>query len=763
MVNWVPPFPVIGGIPIGILLASCLVGMYGGLLLGVGRERPAGLIQGVGLYLGLGLLWQGLWAMAIWEGVLPLVRFTAWNLSGLLLSCLPLIAWLWIWAFLGRPLPRYIWVGMGIAGGLALIAATLPYRPETAEGIQAWWRAARWPGDPVWASWAIREGVWGIGTAIGLAHLGQAYLRTTRPLHRNRLAYGLLGALLVTSGEILAWTPRGDWIPLGWTVRAAGVSVIWLLFRLPELPPLQRIARSLLMFTISWIAQGGLILGVLAGFQLAREGRLEPVPTLVELSLIALGIALVQQTIGRLPHRWLQRRLVPSVEDPAALVRRYSQAISNLLDVTRMAQAAFGVLGEAFSLRRGLLLLFEEQADGWISARAVAGLGEAPEDPGRFALDSPILQAWQEGRSLTQYQIDFWTVFRKANPEERRWLQELGVELFVPIRAQAVLLGCLALGARGGIATYSPAELDLLASIAEQTAAVLQNIRLVEDLRRLNARLAQLNEDLARTAQRLEKLDRTKTHFIEIASHELRTPLTHIRGYADLLAEILGEGSEADGTLGRILQGLRRSALRLEEIVSAILDISQIDAEALSIYPISIQIPTLIRMAVEPLEGAIAERRQRLILELFDDLPVIHGDLTRLVQALRHLVQNAIKFTPDGGTITIRARVVSPEEAGGPSGYVEIAVQDTGIGIDPGEQALIFEKFYRVGPIELHSTGSVKFKGAGPGLGLPIARGIIEAHGGRIWVESPGYDETRCPGSTFYIWLPIGKSREADQ
>lgn len=641
-----------------------------------------------------------------------------------------------------------------MAAGIALIVATLPYRPETAKGLLAWWQAARWPGDPILASWGIREGLWGVGTAVGLGGLGWAYRHTTRPLHRNRLAYGLLGGLLITLGEGLAWTPRADWIALGWVIRAGGMGLVGALSRRSELPSLQRIGRRLLVFTFSWILQGGLIGGGLAGLRVLQEGRLEFIPAGVELLLTGLVGAWMTMVIGWPLHQWLRRRLMPSVEDPAALVRRYAQSISNLLDVQRVAQVAFAVLQEAFGLRQGLLLLFEDQPGGGVEARAIVGLGEAPSEPGRFALDSPILRAWQEGHPLTQYQIDFGAAFQSASPEERRWLQSLGVELFIPIRSQALLLGCLALGARGGVAAYSPADVDLMASVAEQTAAVLQNIRLVEDLRRLNVRLAELNEDLARTARRLEKLDRAKTHFIEIASHELRTPLTHIRGYADLLAETLGEQREADGTMERILQGLRRSALRLEEIVSAMLDISQIDAEALSIYPISIQIPTLIRMAVEPLEGAIAERRQNLIIEPLEDLPVIHGDLTRLVQALRHIVQNAIKFTPDGGTITIRARSVPREEAGG-SAYVEIAVQDTGIGIDPEDQVLIFEKFYRVGPIELHSTGSVKFKGAGPGLGLPIARGIIEAHGGRIWVESPGYDETRCPGSTFYIWLPV--------
>jgi signal transduction histidine kinase len=94
------------------------------------------------------------------------------------------------------------------------------------------------------------------------------------------------------------------------------------------------------------------------------------------------------------------------------------------------------------------------------------------------------------------------------------------------------------------------------------------------------------------------------------------------------------------------------------------------------------------------------------------------------------------------------------EENGSLANYVEITIADTGIGIDPEDQDLIFEKFYRVGSVDLHSTGSTKFKGAGPGLGLPIARGVIAAHGGKVWVESPGHDEIRFPGSTFHIVLP---------
>jgi signal transduction histidine kinase len=119
------------------------------------------------------------------------------------------------------------------------------------------------------------------------------------------------------------------------------------------------------------------------------------------------------------------------------------------------------------------------------------------------------------------------------------------------------------------------------------------------------------------------------------------------------------------------------------------------------------------------------------------------------------LIGNAIKFTPDGGLITISGRTLEDRDDDQPQLFVELLFADSGIGIDPSDQKLIFEKFYRVGAVELHSTGSTKFKGAGPGLGLPIAKGVIQAHGGKIWVESPGHDESRLPGSIFHVLLPV--------
>jgi signal transduction histidine kinase len=117
-------------------------------------------------------------------------------------------------------------------------------------------------------------------------------------------------------------------------------------------------------------------------------------------------------------------------------------------------------------------------------------------------------------------------------------------------------------------------------------------------------------------------------------------------------------------------------------------------------------------------------------------------------------VINAIKYTPDGGTITISGKEL-PLSSELPKGGIEIVVSDTGIGIDPRFKELIFAKFYQTGELALHSSGKTKFKGGGPGLGLAIARGIVEAHHGKLWVESPGYDETNCPGSQFHVVLPL--------
>jgi signal transduction histidine kinase len=147
------------------------------------------------------------------------------------------------------------------------------------------------------------------------------------------------------------------------------------------------------------------------------------------------------------------------------------------------------------------------------------------------------------------------------------------------------------------------------------------------------------------------------------------------------------------------------------------------------------------------------QRNQTIELGDFTEVPRIQGDASRLRQVFSNIVSNAIKYTPDGGRIEIGSRVLKDDQA--QPTFVEVVVSDSGVGINLEDRERIFDKFYRVESIDLHSSSKTKFMGAGPGLGLTIAKGIVEAHGGRIWVESPGHDPTECPGSHFHILLPV--------
>jgi signal transduction histidine kinase len=146
---------------------------------------------------------------------------------------------------------------------------------------------------------------------------------------------------------------------------------------------------------------------------------------------------------------------------------------------------------------------------------------------------------------------------------------------------------------------------------------------------------------------------------------------------------------------------------------------------------------------------------RNLTLNLDDglkDLPLLLADPQLLQKALDQVIVNAIKFTPDGGAISVGTQVVVDEKLGQ---CAEIRVKDTGIGIDPADHQIIFQKLFQLGKVEFHSSSRINYKGGGPGLGLAIAMGIVKAHQGRIWVESEGHNEETFPGSTFFIRIPL--------
>ncbi len=318
--------------------------------------------------------------------------------------------------------------------------------------------------------------------------------------------------------------------------------------------------------------------------------------------------------------------------------------------------------------------------------------------------------------------------------------------LFFPLGEDWVFYGVVILAAA---ATGSIAQLILTRTFRQSEILRIENAKLYQQTRHFNRQLEEKvqerTQELREANARLERLDKTKTDFITIASHELRTPLTILNVHNQILLH--DEGIQQNSDYFKRVNHIHDGAARMEEVVEAMLDVAKIDSQSLSLHPAPLNLSLLIRMVGQKFRVALADRHLSLVIDDLKALPEIEADSEEIQKVFHHLIINAIKYTPDRGEIKISGHG-RPHE-------VEIIVADSGIGIAPDMQELVFEKFYQTGEVMLHSSGKTTFKGGGSGLGLAIAKGIVEAHNGRIWVESPGHDEETCPGSSFHVVLPV--------
>lgn len=241
--------------------------------------------------------------------------------------------------------------------------------------------------------------------------------------------------------------------------------------------------------------------------------------------------------------------------------------------------------------------------------------------------------------------------------------------------------------------------------------------------------LSQLALSFNQMAEKLEKVESMRRQLIGDVSHELRTPLTAIKGSMEgLMDGVLPENDET-------YMGIYREADRLQRLVNDLQELSRVEAGAyeLDLHPLDLLV--VISAVVKRLELQFKEKGVLLEVDVPDDLPSIQADEDRIGQVLLNLVGNALQFTPSGGSVVVSAAQRNKE--------IKISVSDTGIGISPEDIENIFTRFYRV-------DKSRSRAGGGSGIGLTISKYLVEAHGGRIWVESAGLDR----GSTFTFSLP---------
>lgn len=431
------------------------------------------------------------------------------------------------------------------------------------------------------------------------------------------------------------------------------------------------------------------------------------------------------------------------------------RALNSTLDMQKVQGLILDQLGTIVEFDRGAVMLHTDETLQIVAARgfpAEVELLQLHIPIGDDDLFDQILRTRQAMVVRDVHNRPDWTPI-PGLPPARSWLG-------IPLQHGGRAIGILAL-TRETVSEYFPEEVTLATAFAAQAAVALENAllyaRIVAFNQELEAEVTRRTEDLQQAYTQLERLDRSKSDFINVAAHELRTPLTLLKGYSQML--LIDKQIQSNAPLTNLASGINSGANRLQEIIDSMVDVARINSESLTITPAAIHLSQTLTILAGRMRETARERQVRLAIDpSISELPIIAGDPELLYKVFSHLLENAIKYTPDGGQVTVFGRPRPAYNSALKVDSVEIAVRDTGIGIDPEFLDLIFTKFYQTGDVSLHSSSKTRFKGGGPGLGLAIVRGIVEAHHGQVWADSTEFSETRLPGSTFYVLLPVSQT-----
>jgi signal transduction histidine kinase len=391
-----------------------------------------------------------------------------------------------------------------------------------------------------------------------------------------------------------------------------------------------------------------------------------------------------------------------------------SVTLNSTLDQDELLQFIIRTATEILDCESVSILLYDEKLDRLVFAAATGS------DPKKLAETPVPLEKSLAGTIFRENKVvclsdvqrdarNFLAVSKLINIEVKNLLG-------VPMRIHDNPTGVLeALNKRAG--DFDESDADILAVIASQAAVAIHNARMVEALQ-------DANNDL-------RDADQLKTNFLALASHELRTPLGVIIGYATFLQQ------ESPGELSEHAKQVLNAAMQMRALVDAMTNMDMLRSSEMIMHRVVLPMQKILLDAYNDVKNLAEAKSQHIILDMKEIPLPVKCDPEKLKSAFVNLLDNAIRFTPERGKITLGA---IPQAGGGVLSWV----QDTGIGIPPGELKKIFKEFYQIEPHTTRTHG-------GMGIGLSIAKGLIEAHGGKIWAESPGPGK----GATFKVLMPF--------
>jgi signal transduction histidine kinase len=462
---------------------------------------------------------------------------------------------------------------------------------------------------------------------------------------------------------------------------------------------------------------------------------------------------LTQQAFSRseVANRDLEQRVAELIT-----LNELGVEVVGTLDRDELLDRSLAAITRHLRFDRALILLVDEERGVLTGGRSVGG---SPEMAARIAeLELPI--DLPDGLLSRIARADGPLLFRDVDqdpdPGNREIARLLEVTSFLgtPLATKGRTVGVLAVDNRLTGRDVLPGDGPLLYTVGSLIAAGFDNARLYEEVEAqkaaLERRVAERTAALVEATAVAEAASASKSTFLSSVSHELRTPLTSIVGFSKLISKRLAEvvfpalpaGEADDPKLARAVRQVSDNLAiiveegdRLTALINDTLDLAKIEAGRMEFRSEPVAVGEVIARATSATAALLAvEEGPQLIVEVEPDLPSIDGDRDRLIQVVINLISNAVKFTPTG-SITVSARATAEG--------IEVAVADTGAGIPPEDQERVFEPFGQ-------SKDTLSDTVRGTGLGLPICREIITAHGGRLWLES-----ALGAGSTFRFTLPL--------
>jgi signal transduction histidine kinase len=402
----------------------------------------------------------------------------------------------------------------------------------------------------------------------------------------------------------------------------------------------------------------------------------------------------------------------------AALERilRISQILTSTLQLEPLLQTIIQAATELTGTEASSIMLVDKNTG---KLRFEAANGVKGEEVKRITVPlEGSIAGWivREGKPLLipdvrQQDLRFYTQADQTTDFETRSI------LGVPLQVKGEVIGVLEALNKTGNGIFTQDDIHTLSTLAAHAAIAIENARLVTEIQK--------------AYEELSELDQLKSEFVAIASHELQTPLTVILGYASFLkADVTGAASEQ-------LDAVLQSALRLRSLINDMVNLRHIETGEAELELEQLSLNELVTAITAEFASLAEARKQNVSIKLASQPPMVEADRQKLYLVLANLLSNAIKFTPEGGRIQVAVEAKGNE--------VWVSVRDAGIGIPPREQERIFDRFYQVEP-------SLTRRFEGMGLGLSIAKGMVELHGGRIWVDS-----VEGMGSSFTFALPLSE------